>query len=110
MKTLFSEDYLECFLDEHYNVLFHKWLRKPSSEEFKNGSTKVYEAFVEHKVNYTMLHWLGDTQDMGVVSMDDQQWLDNVWTDMLFMKAKVRSYAVIVGEDVFAKYAMHKAG
>jgi hypothetical protein len=45
---------------------------------------------------------------MGVVTIDDQGWLQKVWNDMLFIKAGVKSHAVIIGNDVFAKYAMEK--
>ena len=108
MRTIFTNDYLECYLDEENGVLIHIWIRKPNSEEFKNGLIKVYETYVSEKGNYQLLHWLGDTRKMGVVSLDDQHWLDNVWNEMLFVKAKVRTHAVIIGDDIFSKYAMEK--
>ena len=37
MKNLFKTDYLECFIDEDSLVLFHAWLRKPTSKEFREG-------------------------------------------------------------------------
>ncbi|MNC95431.1 hypothetical protein D3C83_125500 [compost metagenome] len=40
--------------------------------------------------------------------MDDQGWLQKVWNETLFVKAGVKSHAVIIGEDIFAKYAMEK--
>ncbi len=108
MKTIFKEDYLECFYDEANSVLFHVWIRKPSSEEFKDGLTRVYDTYLSYKKTGTLLHWLGDTRNMGVLSIDVQQWLDEVWNEMLFVKAGVKTHAVIVGKDVFAKYAMDK--
>lgn len=54
------------------------------------------------------LHWLADTQELSILPLDDQKWLDEVWNDTIFVKAGVRSHAVIVGNDVFARYAMEK--
>ena len=108
MKTIFSEDYLDCFFDEDSYVLFHVWKRKPKGDEFRNGLTKVYNEYMNQKKTNPILHWLGDTRLMGVVSLDDQAWLDKVWNEMLFVKAGVRTHAVIIGTDAFAKYAMEK--
>lgn len=108
MKTLFSEEHLDCFLDEDANVLFHVWKRKPKGDEFRTGLTKVYNEYINLKKDKPVLHWLGDTQLLGVVSIDDQGWLDKVWNEMLFVKAGVKTHAVIIGTDIFAKYAMEK--
>jgi hypothetical protein len=108
MKSLFSEDYLDCFIDDEANVLFHVWKRKPKGEEFRTGLTKVYDEYNRLKKSERLLHWLGDTQLLGVVAIEDQGWLDKTWNEMLFVKAGVRTHAVIIGTDIFAKYAMEK--
>lgn len=108
MKTLFSEDSLDCFFDEDANILFHVWKRKPKGDEFRTGLSKVREEYINLKKTNPVLHWLGDTRLLGVVSIEDQGWLDKVWNEMLFVKAGVRTHAVIIGTDIFAKYAMEK--
>jgi len=109
MKLLFKESYLECYLDEDARVLFHVWLNKPTSEQLRGGLTRVYNEYLAHKKSFTIpLHWLADTQKIGVITIDDQGWLEKVWNEMLFVKAGVRAHAVIIGNDVFAKYAMEK--
>jgi hypothetical protein len=108
MKTIFSEDYLDCFFDEDAHVLFHVWKKKPKGDEFRTGLTKVYNEYINLKKANPILHWLGDTRLMGVVSMEDQGWLDKVWNEMLFVKAGVRTHAILIGTDAFAKYAMEK--
>ncbi len=108
MTTIFKEEYLECFHDEENNVLMHIWLRKPSSEEFREGLINVHRTYIKYNNPESPLHWLGDTRDMGVLGLEDQQWLDAVWNKMLFVEAGVKAHAVIVGNDVFAKYAMEK--
>lgn len=109
MKTLFTRDYLECFFDEGPKVLFHVWKRKPTTAELKEGLTGVHTEFMNYKNQHgKLLHWLGDTRNLGVLSIDDQGWLEKVWNEMLFDKAGVKTHAVIIGTDVFAKYAMDK--
>ena len=108
MIPIFSEEFLECFFDEDAKVLFHVWKRKPHGDEFRDGLTKVYNEYINTKKTNPILHWLGDTRLMGVVSLEDQTWLDKVWNEMLFVKAGVKSHAVIIGTDIFAKYAMEK--
>ncbi len=108
MNTIFKEDYLECYHDEENNVLMHIWTRKPSSEEFRAGLINVHRNYVKFNNPDMPLHWLGDTRKMGVLGLEDQAWLDAVWNRMLFVEAGVKAHAVIVGADVFAKYAMEK--
>jgi hypothetical protein len=109
MKSLFKEVTLECFLDTDARVLFHTWYGKPSSQGLREGLMRIYDEYMIHKKDFdTPLHWLGDTRSLGVVTVDDQGWLNKVWNETLFVKAGVKSHAVIIGEDVFAKYAMEK--
>lgn len=109
MKSLFKEVTLECFLDTDARVLFHIWYGKPSSHGLRSGLMKVYDEYMIHKKDFdTPLHWLGDTRSLGVVTVDDQGWLNKVWNETLFVKAGVKTHAVIIGDDVFAKYAMEK--
>jgi len=107
-QTLFDLDYLICTLDEKHAVLSHAWKRKPTSEEFEEGLMKVCHAYIEQKPKFPKLHWLGDTKNVGVLSLKTQKWLDDVWNETLFNKAGVRTHAVLVGSDVFGKYAMQK--
>lgn len=108
MKTLFEEKYLACYFDEEERIVYHKWLDKAKGEDFRSGLLKVRNEFIKIKKNIPDLHWLGDTQKLSVLPLEDQKWLDEVWNDLLFVKAGVKSHAVIVGNDVFAKYAMEK--
>ena len=74
MKKLFAREYLECFFDEEPMILFHVWLRKPTSAEFRDGLISVCGEFTEYKKkNNKALHWLGDTRNVGVLSIEDQE-------------------------------------
>lgn len=109
MKEIFKEPYLECFYDEDANVMFHIWIRKPASDELRTGLTRVCNEYMKLKnARGSNIHWLGDTRKFGVVSVDDQGWLEKTWNEMLFVKADVKTHAVIIGNDVFVKYAMDK--
>jgi hypothetical protein len=108
MKTIFSEDFLDCLFDEDAKVFSHVWKRKPKNDEFRRGLTNVYNEYISHKKKHPILHWLGDTRLMGVVSLEDQSWLDKIWNEMLFVKAGVKTHALIIGTDIFGKYAMEK--
>jgi hypothetical protein len=107
-QTLFDLDYLVCTLDTEAAVLFHEWKRKPTAEEFEGGLMKVYNTYQEQKPNFKKLHWLGNTKNVGVLSLKTQKWLDEVWNDTLFVKGGVKTHAVLVGTDTFGKYAMQK--
>ncbi len=108
VTTVFSEDSLDCSFDDEAKVLSHVWKRKPKGDEFRTGLTKVYNEYIKHKKLHPVLHWMGDARLMGVVSLEDQSWLDKIWNEMLFVKAGVKTHAVIIGTDIFAKYAMEK--
>jgi hypothetical protein len=107
-QTLFDLDYLICTLDPEAAVLAHAWKKKPTAEEFEAGLMKVHAAYIAQKPNFPKLHWLGDTKNVGVLSLRTQKWLDDVWNEALFVKAGVQTHAVLVGNDVFGKYAMQK--
>jgi hypothetical protein len=108
MKTLFEEKHLACYFDEEERIVYHKWLNKAIGEDFRSGLLKVCNEYIKLKKTILGLHWLADTQELSVLPLDDQKWLDEVWNDTIFVKAGVRSHAVIVGNDVFARYAMEK--
>jgi hypothetical protein len=107
-QTLFDLDYLICTLDADAGILAHAWKKKPTPEEFEGGLMKVYATYMAQKPNFKKLHWLGDTKNVGVLSLRTQKWLDDVWNETLFVKGGLQTHAVLVGEDVFGKYAMQK--
>jgi hypothetical protein len=107
-QKIFDLDYLTCTLDDEAAILFHAWKRKPTPEEFETGLMKVQSTYIQQKPKFNKLHWLGDTKNVGVLSLKTQKWLDDVWNEALFIKAGVKTHAVLVGEDVFGKYAMQK--
>ena len=108
MEKLFERKSIICYFNNEEKVVFHKWLEKSKGEDFRSGLTGVYEEYVKLKRRNPVLHWLGDTRNLGVLPLEDQKWLDEVWNELLFEKAEVKTHAVIVSNDVFTKYAMQK--
>lgn len=108
MKVLFEQDSIICYYNEEEKVIYHKWLDKAKGDEFRGALLCVHDEFVKLKKDLPVLHWLGDTRNLAVLPLDDQKWLDEVWNQLLFEKAGVKSHAVIVSNDVFVKYAMQK--
>lgn len=108
MKTLFEEEFLVCHFDEEHKILYHVWLDKIKGDAFRNTLLKILEYYKSLKKEYPILHWLGDTRNLSVLPLTDQKWLDEIWNELLFVDAGVKTHAVIIGEDAFAKYAMEK--
>lgn len=108
MRTLFEEDHLVCHFDEENRIIYHIWRDKAKGDKFRNGLLKVYDAYIALKKEHPGLHWLADTRKLSVLPLGDQQWLDATWNELLFVQAGVKTHAVIIGDDAFAKYAMEK--
>lgn len=108
MKTLFEEEFLICQFDEENKILYHIWLDKAKGDVFRNALLKVLDFYKTLKSSYSTLHWLGDTTKLSVLPIADQRWLDETWNELLFVEAGVKTHAVIIGDDAFARYAMDK--
>lgn len=108
MKIVFEEDFLTCSFDEEHKILYHTWRDKAKGDTFRNGLLKVYDTYMSLKKEHSRIHWLGDTRKLSVLPLADQKWLDEVWNELLFVQAGVKTHAVIIGDDAFAKYAMEK--
>ena len=104
--VLLDNDMLLCDLDPEIPLLKHRWMRKPTSEEFRKGLVQIQKIYLQHKDDYTNLKWLADTELLGELTEEDEQWLTDVWEDLLFVEAGVKVHAVILGDDIFADYSM----
>jgi len=106
MDTLFQNENVICELDEEIPVLRHRWLKEPTSEEFRNGLLAMQKIYLECKPNYDNLKWLADTEFLGELNEDDENWLTSEWDHKLFAEAGVKVHAVILGDSIFADYPM----
>lgn len=103
---VFQNEYLKCELDEENSILVHRWLRQPSSSEFREGLGMVLSEYQINKSKFQGLKWLADTELLGELNEADEIWLTTEWDRMLFEDTGVKIHAVILGSDIFADYSM----
>lgn len=105
---IFENEFVKCLLDDSVPVLRHRWLAAPPAEEFKFNLIRIQEEYIQLKNSYTNLAWLADTNLLGELDEEVEQWLVNTWEDLLFDKAGVQIHAVILGASIYADYPMEK--
>lgn len=108
MSRIFENEFVTCDLDESIPVLIHHWLMEPPVGEFKKNVLQVLEHYNRLKIDYPNLKWLADTQHLGELSEEDEEWLVTEWDRLLFNEAGLKVHAVILGEDFYADYPMEK--
>jgi hypothetical protein len=106
--ALFENEYVVCDLDESLPVLKHRWKKVPTGKVFRENLVKIQQLYLKQSPHYTNLAWLADTQLLGEVDEETEEWFSEVWDDLLFNQAGVKIHAVILGEDLFAEYPMEK--
>ena len=105
---ILKNDYFTCELDDSIPLLRHQWLKEPPDEVFKNGLMDILKEYGKLKEKYSDLKWLADTQLLGELSEDVENWLVTEWDHLIFDEAEVKSHAVILGTDLFADFPMEK--
>lgn len=105
---ILKTDILLCELSEDLSVLKHTWLKAPKKGEFQKELLAVLEVYKKLKASFPGLKWLADTQQLGELSEEDEEWLVTEWDRLLFHDAGVKVHAVILGEDFYADYPMEK--
>lgn len=106
IEVLLQNENVICELDEEIPVLRHRWLKEPSSNEFREGLLAMQKIYLDHKSKYNGLKWLADTEHLGELNEDDESWLTSEWDQKLFIEAGVKVHAVILGDSIFADYPM----
>lgn len=107
IKQIFEESYIVCSFDDSVPVLSHRWLAQANAANFRNSLIRMAGVFKELKVQYPNLTWLGDTTNLGVLSLETQAWLNDFWLPYM-LEVGIRYHALVVPKDVFAKFAMNK--
>lgn len=103
---IFENEFVTCEVDDSLPVLRHRWRRETKGEEFKSNLLKILEEYKVLKNSYARLAWLADTMLLGELDEETDQWLVEVWEDLLFVKGGVKIHAVILGSSIFADYPM----
>ena len=105
---IFENEFVHCELDEDVPVLRHRWLTAPPGEEFKFILKRILDEYIQLKKTYKNLAWLANTELLGELDLDVEQWLVDEWEGLLFDKAGVQIHAVILGASIFADYPMER--
>ena len=105
-KIFFQNDNVVCELDDSVPVLRHRWIQTPTSDEFRKGLLAMQEIYMGLKSKHENLKWLADTELLGELTIDDEEWLTSVWDQKLFYEAEVKVHAVILGSSIYADYPM----
>lgn len=108
LHFVFEDDFVICELDDSLPVLKHRWKKEPTGQHFRDTLLKIFEHYKSFSKKYSDLAWLADTQQLGELDRETEKWLADVWDDLLFGKGGVKFHAVILGDDLFAEYAMEK--
>lgn len=107
-RFIFEDDFVICELDDSLPVLKHRWKKEPTGKHFRETLLRILELYKEFHRTTEDLAWLADTQLLGELDHETEKWLADTWDDLLFNKAGVKIHAVILGDDLFAEYAMEK--
>ena len=100
--------YDDAFVSIDYNTHKHytsmRFKKTCSSKQFRDYHYKILDFFKEKSPNAHLV----DTSKMGVVSLDDQQYVGkNIIPQMAnFAGEGILKIAVIVAKDIFAKFAV----
>ncbi len=105
---IFENEFVRCELDDDVPVLRHTWLQAPPAQDFKYNLLRILEEYEQLKKTYPHLAWLANTQLLGELDLDVEQWLVEEWERLLFDKAGVQVHAVILGTSIFADYPMER--
>ena len=104
--ALFENEFVTCELDDALPVLRHRWKKETTGESFKSNLLKILGEYRKLKKSYTNLAWLADTIHLGELDEETQQWLVDVWENLIFAQGEVKIHAVILGKSIFADYPM----
>jgi hypothetical protein len=105
---IFENEFLICELDDSLPVLKHTWKKEATGLEFKSNLMKVLQEYNILKTSYAKLAWLADTTLLGELDEETEEWLGEVWEDLLFKQSGVKIHAVILGNNIFADYPMEQ--
>ena len=105
---IFENEFVKCELDDDIPVLRHRWLTAPPAEEFKFNLKRILEEYIDLNKTYKNLAWLANTELLGELDLEVEEWLVQEWEDLLFDRAGVKIHAVVLGASIFADYPMER--
>ncbi|WP_242929291.1 hypothetical protein [Pontibacter vulgaris] len=93
-----ATDYLSHYIDRDKKLLYSKWLREISSDEYHEGMQKLYELIC----NNGLTHWLHDISIQTQHSQEDQKWSSEDFALML-IQSGLKYMAIVIPENPTSK-------
>jgi hypothetical protein len=78
------------YWDKHLRYVHTESTMYSEGQEFRDGCETVLEAIAEHKAR----RLLTDSRHLGLISVDDQRWMDEVWMPR-FLVSGITKLAVV---------------
>lgn len=99
--VIYNTSYLMIEYDELLPCLMVTWKGYTSSEDFRNGLDRIFQAMQEYKVDKT----LTDIREHKVIGIEDQNYAaaKSIEFDKTYWNVR---RALIIPQDVFAKFAI----
>ena len=69
---------------------------------------RILEEYIQLRKTYHNLAWLANTELLGELDQEVEEWLVSEWERLLFDEAKVQVHAVILGASILADYPMER--
>jgi len=91
-----DNDYLEIKLYEDSSLLYSKWNRSVSSEEYRAGVRKVMQ-LLQQEIYY----WIMDSAKLPTLIISEQQWLLREFCPFL-VDMQLKKFARIGNGDIFS--------
>lgn len=70
----FQNPFLHVLIDELAKLMCSEWLRKPTSEEYREAT----HIFIDYLRNNEINFWIQDTTNLGEIPAEDLKWLVEV--------------------------------
>lgn len=95
--------YLSLIWDEESRSLISQWHGGFEGRNLRAGLESALEEFKKFLPN---AYWIGDTRDIGVISIEDQNWIDDVWFKRL-LATGLKYMAVVQPTSAVAKLSVN---
>ncbi len=109
MEKYYQKDFLDIFWLEDANCVKMVWKKFARGKEFREGLNKGLELIIKKKSD----RWLADLRKMQVLSLEDQQWSNEVWFPRA-IEGGIRKMAIVKPASALAKMGvkniMNKVG
>ncbi|MEJ8756010.1 hypothetical protein WG947_03315 [Pontibacter sp. H259] len=99
--TVYHSDFYKIEVDLKGNLLRACWLRHVTDDEIITGTTELYKALRDSKVERAV----ANGQELGAISLKAKDWLANEFYELL-SQTNVKMFARVLPSNVFHQIAL----